>query len=295
MMRGLIVAVLCSGCAGATVSRSVMSGLPPLPTAQVSPDEWLAAFAGSQISPAHQLRTDTDTGVQVSAAQPEAGMLFLTAGKWLLVGASLYGAYSEWVRPSTPRQIDIKDSFMFGARSRIAFRGHFHPNAGVIVSLEPGLELLPMAEVVAGRIAFTSLHMLPTLGGSLVPYYETSRLRLFAGASASTMPAITATGVVTAGCGGASCSGGALGVTFRVAVQAGIKVNLPEGFALSATATVPIDTVLPNLLPMVALALSYQRAQPVPDPPEPQPAPLPPPPPAWPVEQPEAPLPPPTL
>jgi hypothetical protein len=279
-MRAALILLVVSGCGTTTVTRSLLAPLPPVPFAQVAPSDWNSTWVGTQVSPAHEQRAGSKTGVQVPAAQPELGTMFMVANHHFIIGASLHGSTSSWARPSAPNQVTISDQLLFGARVRVGFRLGSETGFGVLGSFEPGFDFLPFA--VAG-FRNASLTWLPEFGGSVAAVYETGRFRIFGGLSATTVPRMAATVTVAGGC--LFCATEGLGYSGIIAFVGGLKVNVSDSFALSASLTAPLTYEDdPRYLPMFAVTLVYQTARklpPVPteEPEDPPPGPDAPPPP----------------
>ena len=144
-MRGLLIVVLAfTGCVSTVVSHSAMASLPVLPLAQVAPESWVTAWAGSQLSPLHEIRRDSSSGVFVPAAQPELGGVVLAAERHFMMGGSVHFAPTEWRRSSSGNQLALRDTAMIGARMRLGLRFDFG-RFGVMGSFDPGFDLIPWA------------------------------------------------------------------------------------------------------------------------------------------------------
>ena len=263
----LVVAALLSGCVPFISNRTFMVPLAPLPAAQLAPHDWMTVWAGAQVSPVHEVRA-SDTAVQVPSWQPELGAMFLTGKGYLLVGGALHASWSEWARPSAIGQADIKDRLLFGGRIRLGVRAPFTPRFGLIVGLEPGIDWLPFATRTPGVGTFNDMIPSPALSGSVTPYFENDRLRAYVGVMAWTMSAAPVVGM------GDELNAAVF--TTNVGLAGGVKINLADSLAVSATVTVPVTRSDPPLLPMFSLALHWHLKRPVPQPAsEPSPAPPP--------------------
>lgn len=230
-----------------------MLPLLPLPLAAVAPDDWSSVWAGAQGLPVHESRSGTGTGAQFPAAQPELGLLILTAKRHLLLGGSLHCAPSSWARKSSPSQLTISDTLLCGLRARVGFRIDIWPGFGVMGSLEPGFDLLPFVLSESPR---TDIGVLPELGSSLTPFFEIDRVRVFAGVSFTTIPSVRDTVVL----GGLFQNGAPEPFyTLQVAIVGGARINLTDSIALGAAATVPLNREKPPLLPMFSVNVHYQQ------------------------------------
>ena len=268
MRVGLLALVIVfTGCVSTPVAitRTVMAPLPVQPMAQVAPSDWMTFWASSQVAPGAARDPSGQSAVRYPMAMPELGTLFLVARKHLLLGASAHTAHTDWSQPSNGTQPRIRGGLLIGARMRIGVRFEFgDPRLLLLGSLEPGFDLVPWSTSLS---SLASTVLMPAISGTFTPAFETGRLRVFAGLSATTAPAATASLVVdTATCTACGEPGGSYdGV---VSFIAGLKVSLHESFALSASLTAPFSRGTPQVLPMFSVAVMYQaaRAEPVPHP-----------------------------
>ncbi len=260
------MAVLCcAGCSATPVSvtRSMVSPLPIPPTAQMAPTDWMSIWAGAQAATVNARDPSGTSAVQIPKAQPELGALFLVAKKHLLIGASLHMAHSDWAERSNAAQLNVTSGVLVGGRVRVGFRFELgHPKFLLLGSLEPGLDVAPWTSSFTTRTAYM---VLPAIGGSVTPAYETERVRVFAGVSAMTVPAPKLQKVIVpASC--LFCDAPNDNYDGLIGVIAGARLTLNENVALTGSLTVPVVRGNLQLFPMFSLAVVFLQTRDAPQP-----------------------------
>jgi hypothetical protein len=286
-MRGVVVALMASACAtgSSTVTRALLVPTMQAPMAASAPSQFWSGGVVLNAMPfgAGQGAAQEASGDQAAVVEPELGMVFRLV-KHLLIGGKVYFSSGDWGVRTRADQAPLSGQAMAGGRVRMGFAWSGESGLGVIASLEPGLDFMPLAATGSGY--GMGIFWLPELGGSAALTYERESVRFYAGLGATTLPVITSQVTIREPCfSGCTSTGDSTAVV--VAATAGIRVKVTDSVFVALTVTQPLTRDDLAWTPIFALSLQADiaRAEPAePDgPQEPPHLPPGPPGPEWPA------------
>jgi hypothetical protein len=112
----------------------------------------------------------------------------------LMLGPELYMAPSALAQRADKSQLKAAaDNMMVCARLRVGYRRTVHGGTGVMLSLEPGVDAMPITDTFKGSGSVWR----PTLSGSITPFLQLRAMRIYGGAFFSLQPSMTRSAAVT--------------------------------------------------------------------------------------------------
>ncbi len=281
-MRALVLTIAASlacGCVSTTFTRTMMIPLPDGSAAAVAPDQFGSAWAGVQAMPVpiDLGATTSTTADQVPVVQPEVGGM-LRIAQHLLLGAEIHGAHTGSAIHAAPGQIALRDGVLLGLRTKVGFGGQLDNGLGLVMTLEPGFDLLPYTDTLGSTTPSLAL----ALAGTLAPTFQLGRARLYLGVLYGTQPTVTQT---TSSVCGTSCGSG-ITYEWMLAAAGGAKVALGGPASITLGVAMPLTRERIGWTPIFSLNLVMdftrdtepERPAPAPAPGDETPPPPPPPP-----------------
>jgi hypothetical protein len=254
-----------TGCAttAITISRSFMVPVMAPPAAAVAPDQFWSGHVGVNTMPFGASSTSSSSGADEAAVvQPDLGMLFRVANSHFLIGFYGYVSAPDWGTRVAPDQIHLNGNVMVGGRVRTGFAWQSEQGLGVMATLEPGFDVLPFGYGALGSASFTTFS-LPQIGGSVTATYQTERMRLFGGLSATTLPIMTSKVTYLSTCV-SDCASTGWDMTAVVAATTGVRVKLNNTVYAALTVSMPLNREKMGWTPIFALSLQAETPRPAP-------------------------------